>query len=295
MLEAALASTKALANSEAPITGGDSPVYFDLFGRVMVVAKQSTFFDINLVLLIAGPALVLGRLLIHWFRGELYRITTGWLRLPVALTISTLATLGFGQIVVATNPFVCATFSWQAYLLTYSQIVYSSWPAVLTSILAVAYVSLYLPLVLAQSWNPVHHPKSMALLQVYTLSWLMLVWYETLLKGSGSSWLFLATLFNASSLIAVLLDLGQSFYVPHARAIEHREDDPEAEEIEQDTEITPLLRDDVPGVPAEKGTGEDNQSWVLYNLTQSTVALTLSSTSVRSGSLSFCCSYTLTE
>ena len=106
MLEAALASTKALANSEAPITGGGSPVYFDLFGRIMVVAKQSTFFAINLVLLIVGPALVLGLLFIYSRRGELDRITTGWLRLPVALTISTLATLGFCQMVVAINPFV---------------------------------------------------------------------------------------------------------------------------------------------------------------------------------------------
>ena len=93
-----------------------------------------------------------------------------------------------------------------------------------------------------------------------------------MLNGPGLGGLFLATFFNAASLLAVLLDLGQSFYVPrsthtiHARAIEHQADEPEAEEIEQDTEITPLLRDDVPGVPAEKETGEDDQPWVLCNL-----------------------------
>jgi hypothetical protein len=106
------------------------------------------------------------------------------------------------------------------------------------------------------------------LIQIYTLSWLLLVVYEVMLSGPGLGGLFIATFFNAASLLAVSLDLGQSFYVPRSthtitsRSIEHRADEVEAVETDEVTEITPLLRDGVPGVPADKETGEDNQPYV---------------------------------
>jgi hypothetical protein len=108
MLEASLASVKALANTDKEVTGGGNVVYFDLLGRVMVVAKQSTFFVINLVLLIAGPLIVLALLLIYERRGELTRITAGWMRLPAALFISFIATLGTATFITSINPVVRA-------------------------------------------------------------------------------------------------------------------------------------------------------------------------------------------
>ncbi|KAH7108438.1 hypothetical protein BKA62DRAFT_682187 [Auriculariales sp. MPI-PUGE-AT-0066] len=255
MLEAALTSTKTLANQEASITGGGNPVYFDLLGSFMVVAKQSTYFTINLILLILGPIIVIALLALYTRLGDLSRVTNAWLRLPLALTISVISTLGFGKIILAINP----------------HIVYSAWVSVLISTLSVAYLSLYLPLVFAQYLKPVHQPKSMALLQIYTLSWLFLVVYEVMLNGPGLGGLFFATFFNAASLLAVILDLGESFYVPRSshtievRAIEHQADEPEAEESERVTEITPLLRDGALGVPAGKETGEEYQPllWIV--------------------------------
>lgn len=144
----------------------------------------------------------------------------------------------------------------------------------LLSLLSISYLSLYLPLRLVQHWKPVHQPKSTGMLEVYWLSWFLLVASEVLLNGPGMGGLFFATFLNAASLLAVLLDFAQSFYVPRSshvirtRAIEHHEGEAEAVEEDRVTEITPLLGEGTNGVPAEKEAAEDNQPvvWVAQFL-----------------------------
>ncbi|EJD52382.1 hypothetical protein AURDEDRAFT_111110 [Auricularia subglabra TFB-10046 SS5] len=255
MMQASLVTVKNLASNEGSITGGGRAVYLDFLGRAMLVTSQQTFFVVNLVLLIVGPIVVLVLLSVYSRLGELKRLTDGWPRYPVALLINIASTFGFAIVLTKLNPYIA----------------YSSSYVVILSVLSVAYLSLYLPLALAQRWKPTHQPKSTVLLGVYWLSWVFLVGYQVLLRGAGLGGLFFATFLNAAALLAVLLDLGQSLYVPRStrvvrsRAIEHQEGEPEAVETEQVTEITPLLGDGTNGVPAEKEAGEDNQPvlWIV--------------------------------
>lgn len=120
MLDASLLTVKTLAGSEREITGGGPAVYVDcecgsritlstnvlhaVLGRFMLVARQSTFFVINLVLLIVGPIAVIALLFVYSRLGELQRLTTGWLRYPAALLINSLATFGLAFLYVKLNP-----------------------------------------------------------------------------------------------------------------------------------------------------------------------------------------------
>ncbi|KZV82592.1 Zn-dependent exopeptidase [Exidia glandulosa HHB12029] len=262
MLEASLATVKSLSSNEGTITGGGSPIYVDFLGHFMLVATQTTFFVVNLVLLIVGPIAVLALLFVYSRLGELQRLTKGWVRYPAALLINMVSTFGLAFMIVKLNPNV-------AYASTY---------IVLLSLLSVSYLSLYLPLRLAQHWKPVHQPKSTGLLSVYWLSWIFLVVSEVLLNGPGMGGLFFATFLNSMSLLAVLLDFAQSLYVPRStrvirsRAIEHQAGEAEAVESEEVTEVTPLLGEGTNGVSAEKETGEDNQPvlWVVQLLALAT-------------------------
>jgi hypothetical protein len=106
MLEAALTSTKSLANRDVSLNDHTKPVYFDILGIMMVVVRTSFFFTINLVLLITGPVLVISLLvLLHRIR-QLDDIAAAWPRLPLALGSCSICTYSLCQWILSVNPHV---------------------------------------------------------------------------------------------------------------------------------------------------------------------------------------------
>ena len=140
---------------------------------------------------------------------------------------------------------------------------------VLAMQLSAAFVLLYLPLRFLAHYRPILRQKSIVLLQLYVLSWGLLIANTVLVAGPKVGGLYFITFMNAGFLLSLVIGLSEHFELPPAiksRIVKrvHQDEDGEHEETaNQATETTPLLEtqgeDDIRDLPLD----EENQ-FVLW-------------------------------
>lgn len=74
----------------------------------MAVFEYSTFFIINIALLAIGPLIVAVLITFASTSNKLFLTRRGWLRFPLALTVSLVVNLAFGYTTAKLNPLVCS-------------------------------------------------------------------------------------------------------------------------------------------------------------------------------------------
>jgi hypothetical protein len=118
-----------------------------------------------------------------------------------------------------------------------------------------AYLSLAIPLQLAQRLRPIPPNKQLfvILVELYGFTWLLLVGATILTRRINIVGLYWITFWNASLLVAVVLGISESLWgngkagrlIPHRRESEGDQGTPTGEQQETEaSETTPLLRQD---------------------------------------------------
>ncbi|EIN06389.1 hypothetical protein PUNSTDRAFT_89945 [Punctularia strigosozonata HHB-11173 SS5] len=212
---------------------GEGVVYFDLLGHSFVVFSATTLLILDIVLLIVGPFAVLALLITVIIRArkekaraevengvpeglatggsakELILALIGWAKFWVALVIALVAegllVLGY----VKLNPFI----------------VHSRPILVIVSALAVAYMTLALPLTFSHSKPSKDVPptssrqqKLATLVEIYLLTWAFLLGATIALGNVGIGGLYWVTIWNALALIAGIFGLVEAlFRVKHTK------------------------------------------------------------------------------
>lgn len=115
--------------------------------------------------------------------------------------------------------------------------------------LSASYTLLYIPLRFMAYYRPIFRQKTIVLLQLYLVSWALLVFNTVLVSIFKISGFYFLTFLNASILLSLLLGLAEHFELPpsvkkqlvkHVRRGSNGEQQ-EEEVIEEATERTPLL------------------------------------------------------
>ncbi|THG93134.1 hypothetical protein EW026_g8021 [Hermanssonia centrifuga] len=178
MMETTKGAGLAMLNEDEGVGSGDTGVYFD--GRIMVAFSLRTLFVLNVVLLILGPLVVIG--LLAWVlilsnkyarRYEEPELTQGD-RLKRVLV----AAMGWGRFWLALLLAIGLHISLVAGYVKLNPFIFHSKPyLVLTTILALSFLSISLPLsLLNKLWpSPPSSQKFAIVLELYFISWVFLV------------------------------------------------------------------------------------------------------------------------
>ncbi|KAJ7685578.1 hypothetical protein DFH06DRAFT_46853 [Mycena polygramma] len=300
MLESAHASGLALLNNDRTHGSGTPPVYFDLFGKWLILLSLDSLFISNIVLLIAGPFILIllivvdsailhsrsqnrnghvpesGDNLLHQFWTWL--IELGWLKgawmwakfwVAVVVTLGLQALLMFGY--VKLNPFI----------------VYSHPTLVLVSSFTLTYLTLVFVVTPSSNHLPEKH-KHIMFLQTYILTWLLLV-RSTFAISSGIGGVYFITAWNAAVLLAcgigcveIMAGAHGSYDLPrrfgphvHYAALPQREDEPVPTEADTEaTEATPLIHSSA-HAPRTKDESGAIGWWILQFILAVSVPVTL--------------------
>ncbi|KAI0645003.1 hypothetical protein C8Q79DRAFT_1001599 [Trametes meyenii] len=212
MLETVRGSGLALLNDEVPGTDTSAPIYFDLFGRSLIILPMSSVYAANIVLLVLGPLSTIG--LLVWVvlaakkRSQFeatpashnepkWRIAAkallGWERFWVSLVFAALVQVGLVAGFLNLNP----------------NIVHSHAYVVLSIFLGLSFLALVLPL---QALHFVVPPtfasqKLTTILSLYIFTWILLVASTVLISTRQFGSLYWATFFNVGAWLATVLEL----------------------------------------------------------------------------------------
>ncbi|KAI0669436.1 hypothetical protein C8Q78DRAFT_1080139 [Trametes maxima] len=212
MLETVRGSGLALLNDEDPGTDISAPIYFDLFGRSLVILPMSSVYAANIVLLILGPLSTIG--LFVWVvlaakkRSQIETIPTsrdepkwriavrallGWERFWVSVIFAVLVHVGVVAGFLNLNP----------------NIVHSHAYAVLSIFLGLSFLALVLPL---QALHFILPPtfasqKLTTILSLYFFTWILLVASTVSISTRQFGSLYWATFFNVGAWLAAILEL----------------------------------------------------------------------------------------
>ncbi|KAI0657787.1 hypothetical protein C8Q70DRAFT_264499 [Cubamyces menziesii] len=212
MMETTKGAGESLLNDDKPGTDSRPPVYFDLFGRSLVLFSMDAMYATNITLLVLGPLSVIG--LIVWVvlaskqRSSLERepavhddpkwrllvkAILGWERLWVALIFAVLVHVVFGIGFVKINPYI----------------VHSHAYVVLSIYLGLSFLALVLPL---QALHYVLPPtfvsqKLATILSLYTLTWILVVASAAAMSTHHYGSLYWATFLNVGAWLAAVLEL----------------------------------------------------------------------------------------
>ncbi|OSC97539.1 hypothetical protein PYCCODRAFT_1419229 [Trametes coccinea BRFM310] len=212
MLETVAGSGVALLNDDESGSDARPPIYFDIFGRSLIILPMDTFYGINIALLVIGPlstiALVVWVILASKKRSDMEAVPTehteskwrlmtravlGWERFWIALIFTALVhvalTIGFLHL----NP----------------NIVHSHAYAVLTIFLGLSFLGIVLPL---QAFHAILPPtfasqKLTTTLSLYSFTWVLLVASTIAMSAKHFGSLYWATFFNFAAWLASILEL----------------------------------------------------------------------------------------
>ncbi|KAI0343578.1 hypothetical protein BDW22DRAFT_1356037 [Trametopsis cervina] len=215
LMETARGAGLALLNDDA-IEGGDEPgVYFDILGRVMVTLSAQALFALHVTFLIVGPVVVIGMLawlltlarehLVidaseptnHWSKiTKTLSTVLGWGRFWISLLITIGVHAGIIAGFVKLNPFT----------------IYAHPSLVLTATLATTFLALGSSLKFF-SWlwpSPPSSQKFAIILEIYLLSWILLVVATVLLNNFDVHGVYLITVWNVAAWLAAVLALSEA-------------------------------------------------------------------------------------
>ncbi|KAG2050937.1 hypothetical protein BDR06DRAFT_917279 [Suillus hirtellus] len=227
MMEGTLSSSLVLANDvkgktrTESVGQGSEPVYFDLFGAVMIVFTFQTLQIVNIILLTVGPVILL--MLVYFehiirvtsrIRSGYYRTANGdthhesfvarasakithifkgfwvwskfWIALLLGVGFQTLLVVGYAKL----NPFVIHTHPWLVFASTLSL-------AYLTTVLALTF-----PLTKHGVVPAPEQQKLSILLHQYVLTWVLLVYTTSAVALGGT---YFITAWNAVVLLGAIL------------------------------------------------------------------------------------------
>ncbi|CDO78073.1 hypothetical protein BN946_scf184708.g7 [Trametes cinnabarina] len=230
MIETVSGSGLALLNNEEGGIDSRSPVYFDVFGRALIILHMDTLYGINVALLVLGPlstiALAVWVILAAKKRSNLEGVPAehieprwkflvktllGWERFWVALILTALVhvalTVGFLRL----NPYVglSAYYTFKTTANSALQVVHSHAYAVLSISLALSFLSIVLPL---QALHAILPPtfasqKLATTLSLYFFTWLLLVVSTVAISTKHYGFLYFATFLNVGAWFAGVLEL----------------------------------------------------------------------------------------
>ncbi|KAG1882430.1 hypothetical protein F4604DRAFT_425374 [Suillus subluteus] len=227
MMEGTLSSSLVLANDvkgktrSESVGQGSEPVYFDLFGAIMIVFTFQTLWIVNIILLTVGPVILL--MLVYFehiirvtsrIRSGYYRAANGdvhresfvarasveikhflksfwvwskfWIALLLGVGLQMLLVVGYAKL----NPFVIHTHPWLV-LLSASSLAY------LTIVLALTF-----PLTKHGVVPAPEQQKLSILLHQYVLTWALLVYTTSVVTLGGT---YFITAWNAVALLGAVL------------------------------------------------------------------------------------------
>lgn len=227
MMEGTLSSSLVLANDvkgqtrTESVGQGSEPVYFDLFGTVMIVFTFQTLWIVNIVLLTVGPVILL--MLVYFehiirvtsrIRSGYYRTANGdahhesfvarasaeikyflkgfwvwskfWTALLLGVGFQVLLVVGYANL----NPFVVHTHPWLVFVSALSL-------AYLTTVLALTF-----PLTKRGVVPAPEQQKLSVLLHQYVLTWALLVYTTSVVTLGGT---YFITAWNAVVLLGAVL------------------------------------------------------------------------------------------
>ncbi|KAJ6525496.1 putative zinc metalloprotease [Mycena vulgaris] len=301
MMESAKASGVSLLNNDKTHGTGSPPVYFDLFGRWLVLLSLDSLRAANIVLLAVGPVililLVVADAAVLHGRSQnqnghvpehsnnlLQQFWTwltafGWLKgawiwakfwVAVLITVGLQALLVFGYLKL--NPFIA----------------YSQPGLVVVSSFTLTYLSLVFVMTPSSNHLP-EKQKHMMFLQTYIFTYLLLIW-STIAVGSGIGGVYFITAWNAAVLLACaigcienMLGAHGSYDVPHRffrrahydAVPQHDEAQPSTAEgtDAEATEATPLIQSSPPARSKEESGAIG--WWILQLIIAVSVPVTL--------------------
>ncbi|KAJ6502078.1 putative zinc metalloprotease [Mycena sanguinolenta] len=269
MMESAQGSGLSLLNDDQTHGTGSIPVYFDLFGAWLVLLSIDSLLIINVVLLIAGPAilivLVIADAAILYGRRQnrnghvpeynnnllkqfwTWLIAFGWLKgtwMWAKFWVAILATLGLQALLMfgylKLNPFI----------------VYAHPTLVLVSSFTLTYLTLFFVITPSSSHLP-EKQKHIMFLQTYILTWLLLVG-ATVAASSGIGGMYFVAAWNFSVLIACAIGCLENMlgaqgtsdtpsthhvhYAPLPQRDDEEQPPAETHTATEATETTPLIR-----------------------------------------------------
>lgn len=132
----------------------------------------------------------------------------------------------------------------------FNQIVYSSSHLVALTFLAIALISIHVPLLLLAEFRPVSQQKSIVLVEYYVLWWIALVYYTVMVNNHHLGGLYAISFFHIASFLALVMTLSEHLLLPpqldlhYAEPVDHgpsRGDEDGEHNQDVHTEQTPLL------------------------------------------------------
>ncbi|KAG9084506.1 hypothetical protein FRC07_013618, partial [Ceratobasidium sp. 392] len=261
MMENALEAGNALVSRKVENMKVTDGVYFDIFGRAMVVVSQGGFLVLNVILLLIGPV-ALGVIIAtapSGYEAALKRIgsaKTAWIHGPVLLVICLATTLGLAAIFAAANTYI----------------VYSSSYTISISLISTAIISLVASSRLLSKYLPTADDPLQTTINhaFFTLFWwLLLCWTSGQLNVNSIGGFYYVTFAYAGQMIALVLSLGAMALLDSptqerngtSYSVGNRSDS------EEPTERTTLLPPAVHGLlPNRFALGSDDRSRCTWSL-----------------------------
>ncbi|KAI0688998.1 hypothetical protein BC835DRAFT_1441523 [Cytidiella melzeri] len=215
MMETAQGAGIALLDVDEVEDGNEPGIYFDVLGHAMITLSARALFALHVTFLVLGPIVVIGML--AWVlvlnrdplviqSGEPPKAWTkvsnalatimGWGRFWISLVITIGVHAGFIVGYVKLNPYI----------------IYSKPYLILTTMLATTFLALGLSLSLFYKlWpSPPSSQKFAIILELYLLSWILLVLGTVLLNNFGVGGVYLFTVWNVSVWLAAVLALAET-------------------------------------------------------------------------------------
>ncbi|KAJ6581062.1 hypothetical protein B0H19DRAFT_1017641 [Mycena capillaripes] len=295
MMEAAQGSSSALLNNDWTHGGGSPPVYFDLFGKWLILFSMASLLIANIVLLVVGPIIlillvVLNAAAVHPHSQNqsvhasentdtlpqqfwIWLIEFGWLQgtwmwakfwVAALVTLGLQALLMFGYIKL--NPFI----------------IYSHPASVFVSSFTLAYLTLVFIVTPNSNNHIAEEQKHTMFLQTYIFTWFLLVG-STFAVSSGIGGLYFVTAWNGAVLLACVIGYVENMLGVHGSrfgrhvhraALLHRDNDLPAEDDSEATETTPLVQSSA-DTPHTKDDSGASAWWILQFVLAVSVPVTL--------------------
>ncbi|KAF8595588.1 Zn-dependent exopeptidase [Ceratobasidium sp. AG-I] len=273
MMENALEAGNALVSSPEVSDKNTDAVYFDIYGRMMVVMSRRGMLALNIILLLLGPAAVavLAVTAPGGYKSSLTRVGSDWkvwIQAPVLLVGCSTLTLALAAIISSANTFI----------------VYSSAYTIAIALISISILSLTLS---ARQLSIYFGSRDVALQTAANhiffalLWWFLLCWSSHQLDVNSMGGFFYVTFAYVGQLLALLLSIGALLHMgPSAQ----RSSDPVTEAnnagsdgsyLAEPTETSTLLPRNGRHIPGGTNTAVD-KSQCLWSL-EILVSLTLPS------------------
>ncbi|KAF1827756.1 peptidase M28 [Dissoconium aciculare CBS 342.82] len=205
-------------------TGSDA-IWFDLFGRAFAVMRMATLFGLSVALLTAGPVVFIFLHVLIQRSGKWYPFSTrkylrssdddesaqlhgvrGFFRFPIAVVVASAAVVGLAYLLTKLNPYILYGHQ------------YTVWAMMLSIWFFVAWFIL----AGASNVRPTALQRMYALIWLYILSWIGLVFAtvgeNNLHLGSG----YFLVIYNASVWTALFISYLELFALPKkSKYVEH--------------------------------------------------------------------------